>query len=413
MSHKTSKFHSFARENNKFKGRQNESNAFTNKKPRLTHFLCFPLANETSATQLDDSLEEFKLRIPFISPPFAGRAEAAGHAARIPLVPDEAMRPLGTLHLTLGVMSLPTKERLREALDFLESLDLDAMLEEAEIQAGSASPTQSGTTAVVAQNGVVQPLIISLTSLGAFPNPHAATVLHMQPVDPTSRLYPFSVSLRNKFIEAGFMQCEMIKDPNSRRRTAGGTLSHGGGSNDSDEDVNSPFRRNAKSTGQVQDRLVPRPLLLHATIANTIYAKGGRTGGNHRKEIYKFDATELLDMFGNNSDSRTNHSQSYNQGERQQQQHALRSKAIPRAMAGFRERENFDEDNNNGNQLQIQRVTRREQFIWARDVLLDRLCICEMGAKPVPYDGGPDLVEEYTIVGEKRLCGDDDFYFID
>jgi activating signal cointegrator complex subunit 1 len=45
-------------------------------------------------------------------------------------------------------------------------------------------------------------------------------------------------------------------------------------------------------------------------------------------------------------------------------------------------------------------------FIWAQDVPLDRLCICQMGAKPVPYDelkGGPELGEEYTIIGQRSL----------
>jgi activating signal cointegrator complex subunit 1 len=45
-------------------------------------------------------------------------------------------------------------------------------------------------------------------------------------------------------------------------------------------------------------------------------------------------------------------------------------------------------------------------FIWAQDVPLDRLCICQMGAKPVPYDelkGDPELGEEYTVIGQRRL----------
>lgn len=388
----------------KYKGSQGKPKQNANKKPPLTHFLCFPLVNQSSATQLVDSLAEFKSRIPLITPPAAARAEAAGHTVRVSLVPDDALRPLGTLHLTLGVMSLPTKERLEEALDFLQSLDLNAMLKEAEVDAASAEPAGDN----IGSEGSNQPLTITLSSLHALPRTRTATILHAQPIDPSSRLYPLGVKLRNKFIEAGFMHCEMIKDPKGNKRpqgemsqpqssNVGETASQGDG--DSDGGIALPMTSgNTESIAPGPEGMVPRPLLLHATIANTVYAKGRTTysaKGKKRKEIAKLDATELIAMFGEPRE---------NQGETRQ---PLPSKAIPRSMAAETRKSEDLEGGGYGKQPQRQqRVTARGPFIWAKDIHLDRLCICEMGAKPVPYDeskGGPVLGQEYRVIGERRL----------
>nr|KMM65043.1 hypothetical protein CPAG_01395 [Coccidioides posadasii RMSCC 3488] len=379
------RYFSLAMGNKNHKGRHGRGNMGGNKKPPLTHFLCLPLVNQSSATQLVNSLADFKSKIPLIFPPAAARAEAVGHAVRIPLVPDDAMRPLGTLHLTLGVMSLTTEERLQQALDFLQSLDLNSLLKEAGTQAESTSDEQ---LCKATADESLEPLTITLTSLYALPKPRSATILHAHPLDPTSRLYPFCVNLRNKFIEAGLMHCEMIKDPKGKWRAQGEentpqstsvsrpTVEHS--DSDSDGGVDLPVIRNAKSTALGQEGLVPRPLLLHATISNTIYAKSRRTFSNDKRkkrEAYKFDATELIAMFGDNASP---HSQGQNKSQK----------------------------NHGEKQLQAQRNAAREPYIWAKDILLDRICICEMGAKPVPHDEskeGPALVEEYTVVGEKRF----------
>ncbi|TPX25737.1 hypothetical protein DIZ76_011194 [Coccidioides immitis] len=397
--------------NKNHKGRHGRGNMGGNKKPPLTHFLCLPLVNQSSATQLVNSLADFKSKIPLIFPPAAARAEAAGHAVRIPLVPDDAMRPLGTLHLTLGVMSLTTEERLQQALDFLQSLDLNAMLKEAGTQAESTSDEQ---LCEAPADESLEPLTITLTSLYALPKPRSATILHAHPLDPTSRLYPFCVNLRNKFIEAGLMHCEMIKDPKGKGRAQGEentpqstsvsrpTVEHS--DSDSDGGVDLPVIRNAKSTALGQEGLVPRPLLLHATISNTIYAKSRRTFSNDKRkkrEAYKFDATELIAMFGDNASP---HSQGQNKSQSRSQ--PLPSRAIPRSMPQETQETETCEENHGEKQLQAQRNAAREPYIWAKDILLDRICICEMGAKPVPHDEskeGPALVEEYTVVGEKRF----------
>ncbi|EEP80297.1 predicted protein [Uncinocarpus reesii 1704] len=391
--------------NRKHKGHHGQKPPNANKKPPLTHFLCFPLVNETSASQLVNSLAEFKSRIPLVASEAVAKAEAAGHNVRVPLVPDDAIRPLGTLHLTLGVMSLTTDERLKEALEFLKSLDLNAMLREVEAQTASTPDEQPGKSPIIGQEEHPQPLTVSLTSLHALPTTRSATMLHAHPFDPTSRLYPFSVNLRNKFIEAGFIQNDMIKDPKMKRKgqqeqnmpqqqTARQRVSHG--DSDSDGGVELPVIRNSMATALSQEGLIPRPLLLHATISNTIYAKSRRSfSASGKKRAYKFDATELLSMFGDNA-SPINQSQG---GSPKENGQSLLSKAIPRAMAA-------EMQEASKKQLEAQALMSKEPFIWAKDIRLDRLCICEMGAKPVQHDEskeGPILVEEYTVVGERRL----------
>lgn len=362
-------------------------------KPRLTHFLCLPLVNQTSAPQLVKSLADFQASIPLISPPAAARAEAAGHAVRIPLVPDGAMRPLGTLHLTLGVMSLTTQERVEEALAFLQSLDLVAMMREAEAEAVRDPLT------VEREMAALQPLRISLASLHALPSTRSATILHAQPIDPTSRLYPFSVRLRNKFIEAGFMHCEMIKGKrqavNANEEQKPIVVPEANNEDTSADSGGLPtIRTTSSDLPSSTEGMVPRPLLLHATIANTIYVKGrdtagrgGQRGDRRRKEVYKFDATELLDRFGD-TDRRAVFGQSQ----------SLPRQAIPRSMATGEE--------SRGGQVAIEKPGEKGPFVWARDIPIDRLCICEMGAKPVQHDessGGAVLGEEYRSIGERAL----------
>jgi hypothetical protein len=59
------------------------------KKPRLTHFLALPLVTPTSHPQLESALARLRTEI-----------ENTG------VVDGKALRPIGTLHLTIGVMSL-------------------------------------------------------------------------------------------------------------------------------------------------------------------------------------------------------------------------------------------------------------------------------------------------------------------
>jgi activating signal cointegrator complex subunit 1 len=50
-------------------------------------------------------------------------------------------------------------------------------------------------------------------------------------------------------------------------------------------------------------------------------------------------------------------------------------------------------------------LERYQDFVWARDVVLDRIAICEMGAKKV-VENGEVVGEQYTEVASVSLLVD-------
>lgn len=205
------------------------------KRPPLTHFLCIPLVTPASRPELSASLASF-------------RRETASANERCFRIPDGAVRPLGTLHLTLGVMSLK-EERLGEAVGLLGGLRMGEILaearrEEAERTRAAARLVGEGPEggAPVADEG----MSISLRGLHSMQKASQASVLYAPPVDARGTLRPFCEKLRAKFLEAGLMV---------------------------DDD---------------------RPLLLHATIVNTVYVRGRGRGKGRRLTL---DAGSLLDRY--------------------------------------------------------------------------------------------------------------------
>ncbi|KAH9212486.1 kinase A anchor protein [Leptodontidium sp. 2 PMI_412] len=218
--------------------------------PRLTHFLAIPLTTPTSRPQLHQALSLFKEKT--TQPNIASLPDG---------IPDQAIRPLGTLHLTLGVMSLSTPEKVQGVLDLLNSLNLREVLagvQPANIRAGDGNFLKEGgdfdpvvkenVNANIKDKGKSLSLSISLSSsssegqqkdanpppihitlrgLQSMHDPSKTSVLYTSPLDPDLRLYRFCVKLREVFGE--FLVGET------------------------------------------------RPLLLHATVVNTVYVKG-RTG---------------------------------------------------------------------------------------------------------------------------------------
>jgi activating signal cointegrator complex subunit 1 len=245
--------------------------------PRLTHFLCIPLITPVSRPQLQRSITNF-------------RDKCSGvRTSDLPDgIPDQAIRPLGTLHLTLGVMSLLNEERVQSALKVLNELNLRDLL---------------STTVPASENlerkDVLEPpqLDITLRGLTSMHSKVKTSCLYTAPFDPTGRLYSFCLKLRDIFTAANIIVPE--------------------------------------NTG--------RPLLLHATILNTVYAPGGRGRGNghgHGKNRAKLtiDATELLEDY--------------------------------------------------------------EDFEWMKDVRIEKVAICRMGAKKGDGDTGE---ESYVVEGEVNM----------
>jgi activating signal cointegrator complex subunit 1 len=302
------------------------------KKPPLTHFLCLPLITASSLPQLQPSLLKFKDLAGSQVPSAAAEPEEEGgdeddqqddeptpssaetrKAAPSTIIPERAFRPIGTLHLTLGVMSLD-KESLEKAVKLLDEVDVEGMLRDA------ASDSQHKESVVLEpepkepSDETPLPLTISLSSLSTRPNesPSNCTVLYAAPIDSSNRLLPFCTFLLSKFIEAGFIEP------------------------------------------------LTRPLLLHATVVNTVYCgrgrrwrgKGGRGASGRDRGVgrVRLDVTGL----------------------------AERMKEEVRGAEG------------DGG----------EEWTWAKDFRIEKAAICEMGAKKVEDEV---LGEEYTMVGRKGL----------
>ncbi|KAF2497927.1 hypothetical protein BU16DRAFT_329576 [Lophium mytilinum] len=292
------------------------SSQFTSKaakpgaRPPLTHFLCFPLVTPASRPQLQETLARFKEDV-----------------CATENVPEKAIRPLGTLHLTLGVMSLD-EESLERAIAMLQSLNIAELLNTTSAETttpSAAHPTpsdpketpntatkasletafassdisattsacSSGQTGATAPTTLPGPLVISLQGLHSMHPPARTSILYAAPEDPTGRLYPAATKLRDLFTQAGLM----VPDD--------------------------------------------RPLKLHATIINTIYAKaskGGRGAGHgaNAKALLRLDAQEMVERY--------------------------------------------------------------RGFVWAEGVRVERVAICKMGAKKVVDAGGVVVREEYEEV---------------
>ncbi len=207
-------------------------------KPALSHFLCIPLVTSTSRPQLQKTLNSFKEKV------------TKTRTAELPDgIPEKAVRPVGTLHLTLGVMSLLTPERVEGALKVLKELNLKQILtgitpantrSEAE-----KSTIDLGGKKISASEEIPPPISIALQGLRGMQEASKTSVLYTSPLDPDLRLYRFCQKLRDIF--GDFL---------------------------------------------VQDS---RPLLLHATIVNTIYVpRRKEKGGHRRKDLLKLDVRELL-----------------------------------------------------------------------------------------------------------------------
>ncbi|KAK1750035.1 AKAP7 2'5' RNA ligase-like domain-containing protein [Echria macrotheca] len=200
------------------------------KPPPPTHFLCIPLVTQTSRPQLARSIAAFRSDV----------CNPSGFG-----IPEDAVRPVGTLHLTLGVFSFPRNEGLDKAVELLKSLRLR------EIWDGIGSRgVMPGAESEAGKGGQGEDMRITLRGLRSMQTPVSkASVLYAPPVDTTGRVQGFCEAVRGRFLEEGVMSEEK------------------------------------------------RALLLHATVVNTIYVKGERRGKGRRGEKVTVDATGVLDRY--------------------------------------------------------------------------------------------------------------------
>ena len=218
----------------------------------LTHFLALPLYNVSSMAALTTSVSNFteETALSSAEPEIESHGATADSKGSVQLPPG-CIRPPSTLHLTLGVMSLTTPEKVDVAASMLKGMDMQSLLESA--ASSSTDPrvstaARSVTTAAQTREGF-QPLRIQLKGLSPMHDASATTVLYVTPCDGTGRLRPLCEALRAKFTEWRVLVPEK------------------------------------------------RELKLHATIVNTIYAKGQPRGRRGGKERFKIDARELVERW--------------------------------------------------------------------------------------------------------------------
>ncbi|EPE27299.1 hypothetical protein GLAREA_03214 [Glarea lozoyensis ATCC 20868] len=240
---------------------------------RLTHFLMIPLITPTSRPQLRSSLTAFREKV-----------TTTRTSENPDGIPEKAIRPLGSLHLTLGVMSLVTPELIQSALEILQRLDLKGIL----LKSG-ATQHQDDESKDLEPQKQTPGLTITLQGIESMHDPSSTSVLFAPPI-PSPQLTTFCQSLKQVFIDAKLM---------------------------------------------VEDT---RPLLLHATILNTIYVPGvrdktkGKAGHGKRKARLTINAEEILQDY--------------------------------------------------------------EDFVWMKDVKVEKVAICRMGAQKVDDE---ELGEEYVV----------------
>lgn len=278
-------------------------------RPPLTHFLCIPLLNEVSRPLFERSLCRFRIDVLGDESHESESIASSGDAIlsidseaselsvgeRLPRLGGRAVRPAGSLHLTLGVMSLAVQEKGDAAISLLQQLDVRQMMLDA-----AKTPNRGQSCKDPHSHGAAQgihaspdPIVVSLVGLQSMHNAKKTSILYAAPMDTTNRLYPFCQSL-----QAAFKQADLL----------------------------------------VAD---DRTLKLHATVVNTIYSpKGGKTGKTRRRPL-QFDATALLGKY--------------------------------------------------------------ESFEWAKDVKIDRIAICKMGAQKGKNEQGEVVDEAYEEIATRIL----------
>lgn len=104
-----------------------------------------------------------------------------------------AMRPVGSLHLTLDVLHLPDPSVIARAQQALAALPISEFLRlGADTQADNRADSQA--------------IVVELRSLKAMGNPYSTSVLYAEPFDPTGRLPRLARAVVDHFTSAGMLR---------------------------------------------------------------------------------------------------------------------------------------------------------------------------------------------------------------
>lgn len=317
------------------------------KKPQLTHFLCIPLVNDHSRPQFETQLSNLKQEL-----------RDTG------FLPVKAVRPPGTLHLTLGVMSLDD-EQLDLAIQYLDELDVQKILQNVTAQCMAEQAAASGTVSENL-NAFAMPdweaLSIDLKGLVPMQAPHKTSILYAEPVNTSERLQPFGEKLRYEFTKEGFL---------------------------------------------IEDK---RTLRLHATVINTIYAKPkGRGGRASTKPPHKQDVEGHADGVAGADGTEEQDDGASTAGSAIDDLDEVTT-APPDPSTTETKVPKLDGSTGPGPEARSwlrfdarDLIERYRDVIWAEKVIIDRVQICKMGAKKTLSNAGEVVAEEYVVVAEKII----------
>jgi activating signal cointegrator complex subunit 1 len=314
------------------------------RKPQLTHFLCVPLVNDHSRPQLETKLSELKQEL-----------EDSG------FLPVKVVRPPGTLHLTLGVMSLD-EEQLDLATQYLSKLDVQKILQNVTAQCLAEEAAASGTVSENLNAFAMQDweaLSIDLKGLVPMQAPQKTSILYAEPVDKRQILQPFGEKLRSEFTHKGFL---------------------------------------------IEDK---RTLRLHATVINTIYAKSkGRDRGTNAKSSQHRAVGGPVDGVNGGED----HDDGASTAGSTMDGHDEVSTAPPDPSTNETKVPKLDGSTGHGPEAKSwlrfdarDLIERYKDVVWAENVRIDRVQICKMGAKKTLNGQGEVVAEEYEVVGENVI----------
>lgn len=195
-------------------------------------------------------------------------------------------------------------------------------------------------------------------------NPKSTSILYAAPSDSTNRLLPLGQKLRSIFEENKYM----IKDT--------------------------------------------RPLKLHATVVNTIYARArGRHYSGRQRKPQTLRVAEAADSINSTSTTVTSAAQPV------ALENLTKDENFVGATVNEWEREEHDEEsepedcsNSRGRNgrapIRFDATTLLEQFkdfVWAVDFRVEKVAICKMGAKKVFGERGEVVGEEYEEVAYVEL----------
>lgn len=314
------------------------------KRPPLTHFLCVPLVTPTSKKSLEVSLGQFSNGVTQQDRNILDTKDPEARTASnkdLQVIHPRTVRPVGALHLTLGVMSL-NNEKLTEATDYLTGVDVHDLIERTTHSSAKAlksvSQMHTSDEAPAIERELTPPvteqdegpLEIRLQGVQSMHAAHKTSILYVAPTDATDRLYPFCVALQKLFRDEGFL---------------------------------------------VEDS---RPLKLHATVVNTIYAKPRKQQTRSKNDARTSENTELpKDTTAGDRVPNDDNAGSSNRG--------INAGASSRTIDATAILEAY------------------KDFVWADRIVLDRISICEMGAEKVFDNEGKEIGAEYTEVASVSL----------